>query len=97
MKAASLSVLDPEGEQWTVELSEAETLIGRSPSADLRINDKAISRDHACISFEDGQYLIEDLQTTNGTKVNGKRVRSGELQDGDTIQLGQTTIKFQFA
>ena len=39
--------------------------------------------------------MIEDLQTTNGTRVNGKRVRSGELSDGDVIQLGRTTLTFQ--
>ncbi len=42
-----------------------------------------------------GSYTIEDLQSTNGTKVNGKRVRSAPLSDGDEIQIGHTRFLFR--
>ena len=96
MRKATLQVQDHESKTWTHELVEPETLIGRSAAADVRVSDKSMSREHAAISWEGDHYLIEDLQTTNGTRLNGKRVRSGELNDGDKIQLGQTLITFRY-
>ncbi len=97
MKPAKLIVQDHEGSTRTYDLAEPETLIGRSPTNQVCLNDQATSRDHAAISWEDDHYVIEDLQTTNGTKVNGKRVRSCSIEDGDTIQMGKTTITFRYA
>ena len=97
MKKALLLIRDHEGSTWTHEISETETLIGRSATSDVRVGDKAISRDHAAVSWEGDHYVVEDLQTTNGTRLNGKRVRSGELKDGDQIQLGKTVITFKYA
>ena len=73
-------------------------VIGRSPrNALLLIDDKTLSRGHARL-FEgrDGVLNIEDLGTTNGTSVNGRRIqpRSGEpLRDGDMLQLGEVTLR----
>jgi pSer/pThr/pTyr-binding forkhead associated (FHA) protein len=77
-------------------LNEEETLIGRNPTTDITLLDENISREHALILFDadSDAYTIEDLQSTNGTKVNGKGVRSHELNSGDEIQVGST--KFQF-
>ena len=78
------------------ELTSEETLIGRNPTTDITLLDEGISREHAVLTLDaaSGQYSIEDLQSTNGTKVNGKRVRSSPLQSGDTIQLGHTIFEF---
>lgn len=97
MKKAHLIVRDHEGSSWTHTISEAETLIGRGASSDVRVADKAISRDHAAISWEGERYMLEDLQTTNGTRLNGRRVRNGPLDDGDEIQVGKTLITFKYA
>ena len=80
----------------TYDLSDEEVVIGRSPTTDITLLDEGISREHALVLFdEDGPtYLIEDLQSTNGTKLNGKRVRSAELAEGDEIQIGQTLFRF---
>jgi pSer/pThr/pTyr-binding forkhead associated (FHA) protein len=77
-------------------LRAEETLIGRNPTTDVTLLDENISREHALILFdsESDAYVIEDLQSTNGTKVNGKGIRTHELQAGDEIQVGHT--KFQF-
>jgi pSer/pThr/pTyr-binding forkhead associated (FHA) protein len=76
------------------EISEPETLIGRSASSHLRVADDSISREHAVVLLEGERYVLEDLQSTNGTRVNGKRIRSAPLENGDEIQIGQTRIHF---
>ena len=77
-------------------LRDEETLIGRNPTTDVTLLDENISREHALILFdpESDAYTIEDLQSTNGTKVNGKGIRSHELQPGDEIQIGHTKFAF---
>ena len=96
MRPAKLIVEDQDGSSRTLELTEAETLIGRSASSDVRLGDKSASREHCAISWEGDHFVVEDLQTTNGTRINGKRVRSGKLNDGDQIQIGQTLITFRY-
>jgi pSer/pThr/pTyr-binding forkhead associated (FHA) protein len=78
------------------ELAGDETLIGRNPTTDITLLDESMSREHAIVSFDEerGVYSLEDLQSTNGTKLNGKRVRSADLAHGDEIQVGQTSFKF---
>jgi len=81
------------------ELDADETLIGRSPTTDVTVRDENASREHAIIAHDHdgGAYTIEDLQSTNGTRVNGKRVRTATLADGDEIQVGQTRFRFFWA
>jgi pSer/pThr/pTyr-binding forkhead associated (FHA) protein len=83
-------------EGMTYALEAEETLIGRNPNTDITLLDEGISREHALILYDEGEdrYTIEDLQSTNGTKVNGKRVRSAELHPGDTLQIGSTEFEF---
>jgi len=78
------------------ELSGEEIVIGRNPNTDITLLDEGLSREHAVI-LRDPQtnvFTIEDLQSSNGTKVNGKRVRSAELCHNDEITLGLTTFRF---
>jgi pSer/pThr/pTyr-binding forkhead associated (FHA) protein len=76
-------------------LAAEETLIGRNPTTDITLLDESISREHAIVAWdaESGVFTIEDLQSTNGTRVNGKRVRSAVLGDGDEIQVGHTRFR----
>jgi pSer/pThr/pTyr-binding forkhead associated (FHA) protein len=78
------------------ELSREETIIGRNPTTDITLLDENISREHSIILWEreTGTYSIEDLQSTNGTKVNDKRVRSANLQHEDQIEIGHTRFTF---
>ncbi len=80
-------------------LVKEETLIGRNPTNDITLVDDGISREHTMILFDadEGGYVIEDLQSTNGTKVNGKRVRSAPLSDGDEVEIGHTNFLFSVA
>jgi pSer/pThr/pTyr-binding forkhead associated (FHA) protein len=95
----SLVILNGDFEGMTYELTSDETLIGRNPTTDITLLDEGISREHTMILYDevDTDYLIEDLQSTNGTKVNGKRVRSATLTHGDEIQIGHTRFRFLLA
>jgi pSer/pThr/pTyr-binding forkhead associated (FHA) protein len=78
-------------------LAKDETLIGRNPTTDITLLDEGISREHALILHDEAtrSFTIEDLQSTNGTKVNGKRVRSAALAHGDSIEVGHTRFRFE--
>jgi adenylate cyclase len=78
------------------ELTSDETLIGRNPKTDITLLDENISREHAIVLLDEetGAYTIEDLQSSNGTKVNGKRIRSADLIDADEIEIGNTRFRF---
>ncbi len=77
-------------------LTSDETLIGRNPNTDITLLDENISREHAIVLLdaETETYTIEDLQSSNGTKVNGKRIRSANLADTDEIEIGSTRFRF---
>jgi diguanylate cyclase (GGDEF)-like protein len=75
--------------------NRAELTIGRSPSAGFRIQDTAISRVHCRIVHRDDTFYIEDLNSANGTMVNGEPAENVELRVGDRIQLGPNIV-FQF-
>lgn len=68
--------------------------IGRDPSNTVVLPDASISRVHARIVPREKHYLIEDLGSVNGTFVNRKRVASTELEIGDRIRVGQTSLHF---
>ena len=83
-------------EGMAFELTAAETLIGRNPTTDITLLDDGISREHAIILYDadSDSYNLEDLQSTNGTLVNGKRVRSVTLSNGDEVRVGRTLFQF---
>ncbi len=72
--------------------------IGRSPQAELRLDDDGISRNHARIRSETNSAWIEDMESRNGTFLNGERIKQPmELRDGDKIQVGRgTVLRFGF-
>jgi pSer/pThr/pTyr-binding forkhead associated (FHA) protein len=69
-------------------------VIGRGRSADLVLSEPTISRAHAAIGYESGEFFVQDLGSTNGTGVNGQREPRTSLQDGDQVQLGKLALKF---
>ncbi|MGD1018342.1 MAG: DUF4388 domain-containing protein [Verrucomicrobiia bacterium] len=68
-------------------------VIGRVSDVDVLLLDEKVSRKHAKISTHGGKVVIEDLASRNGTFVNGARIRSTELKEGDQIIIGSSTIK----
>ena len=95
-KSARLVIQNGGFEGMAFELTAEETLIGRNPTSDITLLDDGISREHAIILYdaESDAYALEDLQSTNGTQVNGKRVRSVTLADGDEVRVGRTLFRF---
>jgi EAL domain-containing protein (putative c-di-GMP-specific phosphodiesterase class I) len=77
-----------------VEITKSPFLIGRSRSADLTIYSHKVSKDHASIAQDSDQYLIRDLNSTNGTFVNGKQIDESPLVDGDIIHLAHWEFCF---
>ena len=69
--------------------------IGRSPSCDLTINHITISAIHAVITCDNGDWQVEDRQSTNGTTLNGKRVESKQIKDGDRVGFGKVHLVFK--
>jgi len=95
---AYLIVLAGENVGAMFRLEEAETLIGRTATARIRLHDDGISRRHARIFQLGTQLMIEDLKSANGTTVNDETVSTARaLSDGDKIRIGSTTIlKFTY-
>jgi hypothetical protein len=80
------------GEKFNVALP---CVIGRK-GCDVNIKDPKVSRKHANIKEINGRKIIEDLKSTNGSFVNGKKIKTKELQSGDLILLGDTKIRISF-
>jgi serine/threonine protein kinase len=74
-------------------LRRGQNVIGRGRDATIRIHEKSISRHHACIQVRDGEAILEDLRSKNGTFLHGERVASPvRLEDGDTFRLGTVSM-----
>jgi hypothetical protein len=78
-------------------LSGPVTVIGRSSACDLPLDDASASRRHAEVRQRGGKTVLVDLDSTNGTLVNGRRVREAPLRPGDRITIGTTSIVFERA
>jgi hypothetical protein len=68
--------------------------VGRSPSADIVLDDATVSRRHAVIAQQDGQTVLLDDRSRHGVLVNGERVGRAVLKNGDTIHLGGVIMRF---
>lgn len=80
-----------------VSLGPDPVLIGRDPQNDVVLDDRRVSRKHAEVRLRLGRYTLYDLQSTNGTYVNGRRVAERVLDDGDKISIGGLEIVFRSA
>jgi hypothetical protein len=83
------------GRQGDYGLSEAVTVIGRSRRCDIVLTDPNVSRQHAEIRRQDDGFLLVDLGSTNGTRVNRRDVKQVVLQHGDRVELGTTELLFE--
>jgi pSer/pThr/pTyr-binding forkhead associated (FHA) protein len=70
--------------------------IGRSKESDIRIDDRYASSLHARVFSRDGRFYVEDMNSTNGTLLNGATLQGeAELIDGDTVQIGDTVFRLE--
>jgi pSer/pThr/pTyr-binding forkhead associated (FHA) protein len=77
-----------------VQLTKDRTTLGRRPYNDIVIDNLAVSGEHAVLQMVGNEVHLEDLNSTNGTYVNGRAVKKQVLQNGDTVEVGKYKIKY---
>jgi len=79
-------------------IHQSVTRIGRNRENDLVLNNSSVHRFHAVLSRDPaGKFTIVDLDTANGVRLNGVRVKSKEIGDGDVVELGEVRMRFNSA
>ena len=77
-----------------VQITKDKTTLGRRPYNDIVIDNLAVSGEHAVLQMVGADVFIEDLNSTNGTYINGKAIKKQLLADNDTVEIGKYKIKF---
>ena len=77
-----------------ITVTEPVTRLGRSPAADLNLDDATVSRRHALVLLQDGVAKVVDDRSLNGVEVNGERVREAVLSHNDVIKLGRIQLRW---
>ncbi len=77
-----------------VQLTKDRTTLGRRPYNDIVIDNLAVSGEHAVLQMSGNEVYLEDLNSTNGTYINGKAVKKQLLQNSDTVEIGKYKIKY---
>src|SRR3954464_4863742 len=93
MEQPSLSLQTDDGPQRIV-IAEKPVTIGRHPDNALVITDTQASRFHAVIGKSKEGYIVKDLDSRNGTRLNGQPVKGAKLNPGDVVAIGTTEIRF---
>lgn len=88
-------VIREDGDERTVPLTSDSVTVGRLADCDVVLTDKGASRKHAQLRFRDGSWVLTDLGSTNGTRLNGQTIQSRELADGDKVTIGTTVLEFR--
>jgi len=77
-----------------ITLADVPMVIGRRPDTDIPIADPAVSGVHAKVQLIGDNYLIQDLNSTNGVHIGGRKIRQQVLKDGDVVVIGEHVLKF---
>lgn len=88
-----LRYTDADGKQVEVDLGNKPITIGRSQDATIMVPGEKASRIHCAIRFWDGDYVIKDMKSRNGTFVNERRVETAIIRPGDRIRIGSAVIQ----
>ncbi|MCG8669815.1 MAG: FHA domain-containing protein [Pseudomonadales bacterium] len=88
------SLVDADGEQYPI--TTFPYVLGRGNECDYVLTGKGVSRKHAEIVFQSGRFVVSDLNSLNGIKVNGYKVSRVILEEGDTIKLGDVSLTFSY-
>lgn len=94
---ATLTLFEGGKATRTYSLAKPVVMLGRLPESDVVVSDPGASRQHARISNSNGEFVLDDLGSTNGTLVNDEAVRERVLGDGDRITIGETVLEFRRA
>ena len=94
MPRETLTLVMPGGRR---RVTKRVTRLGRSRDCDVVVDDQNVSRRHAEIRHVGIEYVIVDLDSTNGVEVNGEMVKRHALADGDEVVLGTTTLRVELS
>lgn len=93
---ATLVVVEPAAAKGRTYPLQGELTIGRAPGCQVSIDDTFVSQVHARVFVRNGQYMLEDLGSTNGTQLNRRRVAAPTvLNRGDRIEVGGTVLELR--
>ena len=96
MTAKLIELADSIDQMREIAIVKDEFLLGRGSDCDLRLHDAAISRHHCLVRLRGDEATVSDLGSSNGTFVNGQRVRSqAAVHNGDRLQLGEHVFLLQ--
>lgn len=90
----SLHLMTGPGSPRNFLLSREEVVLGRSSEADIQVDSTDLSRKHLMLRREHGQYTVFDLDSRNGIFLNGVRIHSAVLHEGDNLQLGSVVLVY---
>ncbi len=94
----SVQVMFNDEELMVCPLERQEAVVGRQPDCDIRIDNLGISRRHAKLRFTPEGWIVEDMNSSNGTFVNGRHISlEQQLADGDKISVGKYVLVFREA
>ncbi|AMM25358.1 FHA domain-containing protein [Variovorax sp. PAMC 28711] len=91
---AKVVLITSDGRVKQIELAQPTTTIGRADRSDIVIRGPMVSRVHAIVSIENGVYSVRDLDSSNGTFVNGVKVQRQLLHHQDVIRIGDCELRF---
>ncbi len=94
LRKCQLVVSEGPGRGSKITLDKNLIKVGKRSTNDLVLQDKAVSRNHFEIEYQSDSFLLRDLGSTNGTYLNGSRVKEAYLAPGDIIKVGNTTLEF---
>ena len=78
-----------------IDIVEERVTIGRALDNMIRLEDGTVSHHHAMLLTENGEFKLRDLNSTNGTRVNGSRIVETKLQNGDQVRVGSVEVRFE--
>jgi pSer/pThr/pTyr-binding forkhead associated (FHA) protein len=92
---ATLRVIEGPDRGASLRLAGPVQRIGRASNCGLILSDTRISATHISITFRNGEFRLKDLESTNGTLLNGSPVTEFALKDGDQIRVGRTVMRME--
>jgi len=84
---------DQKGEDFKVH--EGKNTVGCGADAQISLRDSTVSGQHASVRYEDGKFLLTDLDSSNGTYLNDRKIVREEIKDNDMIRFGEVIVKFK--
>lgn len=91
---ASVVIIEGYSQGMEYPITAEYTVIGRDKTAGIALKDQMVSRRHAAILFLDGEFKLQDLESTNGTMMNGTVIEVASIKHRDKFRIGNTTFQF---